>query len=239
MNGNMHDLAAAYALDALSEAERTSFEAHLLECAECREQVAALKEASVELVWDAATNPPAQLRQRVLTAIDSIPQEAIAAVTPITATPSRARPRRRWIPATIAAVVAVLALLGWSIFGSGGILNEILDDPASITIEAAATEAGEAAFSNASVVFSPEREASVLVIEGLNQLGTDRTYELWLIGDAGPIPAGLFRPDADGGATVLIEGESRPGLVVALTEEPAGGVDAPTGEVLFTAKIGA
>jgi hypothetical protein len=37
----------------------------------------------------------------------------------------------------------------------------------------------------------------------------------------------------------LIEGEVRPGMVVAVTEEPAGGVDVATGEILFSAPLDA
>jgi anti-sigma-K factor RskA len=149
------------------------------------------------------------------------------------------RTRRRWIPASIAAAVVALALIGWSLLGSGRLLSAILDDPASISTEATATEAGEGVFASARVVYSAERDASVIVIEGLTPVGEDRTDELWLIDDSGPAPAGLFTPDSEGRAEVLLERDVRPGILVALTQEPAGGVDAPTGDVLLTAEIGA
>ena len=58
-----------------------------------------------------------------------------------------------------------------------------------------------------------------------------KDYEIWVLEDGVPQRAGLFeRP----GVAVL----TRPvesGQTVAVTLEPDGGVDAPTGEPLFTA----
>ena len=44
-----HDLAAPYALDALDESERSAFERHLAECADCRTEVEGLQEATAAL----------------------------------------------------------------------------------------------------------------------------------------------------------------------------------------------
>src|ERR1700761_4018940 len=46
----------------------------------------------------------------------------------------------------------------------------------------------------------------VFVAGGLRDLPSDKAYELWLIppGGKAPIPAGLFRPDPDHGATVVL-----------------------------------
>lgn len=242
MNPEMHDPAPAYALGSLDPDERREFEAHLFECPDCRELVAAMKEVSVELAWTIAADAPEHLRAGVLAGVESTPQEVAPTLPPpgeTLLTEIVPRRRRRWIPVSVAAGVAVLALIGWSLLGSGRLLSAILDDPASISTEATATEAGQGVFASARVVYSAERDASVVVIEGLTPVGESRTYELWLIDGSGPAPAGLFAPDADGRAEVLLEGDVRPGIIVALTQEPAGGVDAPTGEVLLTAEIGA
>jgi anti-sigma-K factor RskA len=87
------------------------------------------------------------------------------------------------------------------------------------------------------VVFSEDRAAAVLVVEGLDQLPSERVYELWLVDGDEVLPAGLFNTGSQGSARVLIEGEVRPGMVVAVTEEPAGGVDVATGEILFSAPL--
>jgi anti-sigma-K factor RskA len=66
----------------------------------------------------------------------------------------------------------------------------------------------------------------------LRPLPAGRTYELWLVPQPGkaPIPAGLFRPDADRGATVVLppipaDTQARRFMV---TEEPAQGSTTPS-----------
>jgi anti-sigma-K factor RskA len=51
-----------------------------------------------------------------------------------------------------------------------------------------------------------DKGALVFVAGGLRALPADKAYELWLIPTQGkaPIPAGLFRPDPDHGATVVL-----------------------------------
>lgn len=74
--------------------------------------------------------------------------------------------------------------------------------------------------------------ALVFIAGGLRPLPAGRTYELWLVPQPGkaPIPAGLFRPDADRGATVVLppipaDTEAKRFLV---TEEPAEGSTTPS-----------
>ena len=79
-----------------------------------------------------------------------------------------------------------------------------------------------------------------LVFQGSNMepLPTDKTYELWLIpkGEgAKPIPAGTFRPDARGFASVILP-ELPKGTVAAafgVTRENDGGATAPTLPILL------
>lgn len=231
----IHDMAAAYALGSLDDEDRSDFERHLPTCADCQEQVGAMTDATGELAWEQAARPPDRLREAVMASLDSTPQEEVPGREPATVT--RLVRRRRWIPLGIAAAIAALSLLGWSLLGSGRVLSAILADPNAVSIQAAPTDAGQGAFSSARFVYSRERAAGVFVIEGLKPAGSDRTYELWLIGETGPLPAGLFTPDESGRAEVLVKSEVQPGTVVALTEEPAGGVDAPTGDPLLTAEI--
>ena len=76
------------------------------------------------------------------------------------------------------------------------------------------------------------RGALVFIAGGLRDLPADKAYELWLIpaGDKAPIPAGLFRPDPDHGATVVLpplpaETEAKRFLV---TVEPGHGSETPS-----------
>lgn len=234
MNDDIHDLVTGYVLDELSDGESAAFKAHLESCPDCRVEVESLRQVAIELALEQADQPPRHLKAKVLAAVARTPQEPaeLATVAPVTSI----RGRRKWIPAGIAAAVVVIALLGWSMLGSGRLINSVLNDPLSVTIEATA---GAGQFEAAHVVFSETRSAAVLVVEGLDQLPADRIYELWLVEGDEVLPAGLFNTGSAGSARILIEGEIRPGMVVAVTEEPAEGVDVPTGEILFSAPVDA
>ncbi len=231
MNNDIHDHVTGYVLGELSEGESAAFEAHLESCPECRIEVESMREVATELALEQAEEPPDHLRAKVLAAVARTPQEGPrnGAITPI-------RRRPRWIPAGIAAAVVVIALVGWSMLGTGRLINSVLNDPLAVTIEATA---GAGDFQAARVVFSESRSAAVLVVEGLEQLPSERIYELWLVDGDEVLPAGLFNTGTEGGARILIDGEIRPGMVVAVTEEPAGGVDVATGEILFSAPVDA
>ena len=81
---DIHALSGAYAVDALDDIERAGFERHLAECADCRAEVASLREAAGLLAEDSAADPPAELRDRVLAGIRTVrplPPEATVAAT--------------------------------------------------------------------------------------------------------------------------------------------------------------
>jgi anti-sigma-K factor RskA len=68
------------------------------------------------------------------------------------------------------------------------------------------TETRQAAHPVGQVSWLASQGALVFVAGGLRDLPADKAYELWLIpaGGKAPIPAGLFRPDPDHGATVIL-----------------------------------
>ena len=64
---DVHDLTAAYALDALDSDEAEAYERHLGQCEDCREQLAELSETSAALAFGpVAPAPPARLRAAIL-----------------------------------------------------------------------------------------------------------------------------------------------------------------------------
>jgi anti-sigma-K factor RskA len=82
------------------------------------------------------------------------------------------------------------------------------------------------------VAIAPARNRAVLHVAGLPPAPPGKEYELWWIGSkSGPVKAALFAPAARGEATVASTlppaGEQL--LASAVTLEPAGGVDKPTG----------
>ncbi|MFN2399289.1 MAG: anti-sigma factor domain-containing protein [Gemmatimonadaceae bacterium] len=77
------------------------------------------------------------------------------------------------------------------------------------------------------------------VAHNLPEAGVGRTYQLWLITpDQRKLSAGVFVPNAQGTAVVRAQfALARDSLLmVAVTEEPAGGVPQPTGSIVLAGK---
>ena len=227
----IHELAAPYALDALESEEARAFESHLARCARCREDVASFQEATAALAYGIdAPAPPPLLRHRIV-------QQARAEradIVPIW--------RKLALPvtATVAAVAATVALaLGlWAASLSDSLERERAARQAQN--DALAVLASEdarripVAGRNGALVVAPTGEAA-LVVSGLGPAPEGKTYEAWVIEEGTPRPAGLFR----GGGRVVVPLE-RPvprGAVVAVTVEPEGGVERPTGKPIATARV--
>ena len=225
-DGTVHELTAAYALDALDEDERRAFEEHLPGCARCREELADVSQTAALLAYGAppATPPPA-LRDRILAEATS---DRGTKVVPF--------PRRpRVFLGAAAAVTAVAATLAIAFGVHSASLSEDLDevqkavdvlaDPAarSVPLEGA----------NGRLVVNSEGEAA-LVVQGLPAAPKGKTYELWVIREGSPRRAGLFEGD-DERDLVLLDEDVEGDATVAVTLEPDGGVDAPTGRMLFSA----
>jgi len=63
----IHELTAAYALDALDAEEAREYERHLASCEQCREELAQLSDGAAALAFGAdAPAPPDALRERIL-----------------------------------------------------------------------------------------------------------------------------------------------------------------------------
>jgi len=81
----------------------------------------------------------------------------------------------------------------------------------------------------------------LLVTADLPRPPAGRTYQLWLQAknQAPPIPTGVFDPDSLGHALHLWEGPVDVENIrqIVITEEPPGGVAAPTGKILLTAAV--
>ena len=73
----------------------------------------------------------------------------------------------------------------------------------------------------------------VFIATGLPSLPAGDVYQLWFVLPDAPVSAALLEPDDDGDATVTLEVPAIVTLpaVMAMTVEPAGGVEAPTGDL--------
>ena len=95
MNQNIHDLADAYAVGALTEAEYAEYTAHLEHCPSCRREVADLLDVTSAMSESVAVDPPPGLRASVLAAIAQTPQEPAASEPEPQARAVARRARRR------------------------------------------------------------------------------------------------------------------------------------------------
>ena len=86
----VHLLSGAYAVGALDDIERARFEAHLETCADCRQEVAGLLEATALLAETTAVAPPAHVRDAVLAGIATV-----RPLPPVVANEATGRPRGR------------------------------------------------------------------------------------------------------------------------------------------------
>ena len=217
---DVHDLTAGYALDALDPSERERYEAHVASCDRCREELHGFWQVAGSLARAAGgPTPPASLRDRILSqARDERPN-----VVPL---------RRRLIVPVLssAAAAAAVAAIGLGLWAAS-LSNElgdaegelaVLSDPNARTFQSANGEA--------SLVVTPTGDAA-LVVRKLAPAPEGKDYEIWVIDDGTPRRAGLFE---EPGVAVLSR-RVEPGQQVAVTLEPDGGLDAPTGTPLFSA----
>ena len=90
-------------------------------------------------------------------------------------------------------------------------------------------------------VYLAESGGLVFQANDLGQLAQDKTYELWVIPANGqaPIPAGTFRPDAAGSASVLMPPLPKgvPAKAFGVTIEKAEGSATPTAPIILVGAV--
>lgn len=212
---------ALYALNALEGDDRAKLEAHLDSCPDCRRELEELRGDGALLAISAiGPRPPARSRQRLLDAIAQDTAQASharrASETPLTRSWG-------WLGWTVAAAAIVLAVVLWQ---ANSVLRQSLDTVSAMR-ESDARELKDL-FRILAPIRSPRaqrvtlapvktpaqpqgrvfylRNSSQLVFiaNNLSALAPQKAYELWLVPVKGnPIPAGVFKPDAHGSATVV------------------------------------
>lgn len=229
MTADIHSLSGAYAVDALDDAERADFERHLEACAECRAEVASLRETAAELSALTQTAPPPSLRSAVLAEA-----RTVRPLPPVTRTvvPLRRRPAA-WVAGLAAAALLVVGGLVWSPWqhetgpGTRVVAQRVLDatDAQRIT--------GSVSGSSATVVRSPSLGRAVLVADHLPTPSAGKEYQLWLdFPGRGMVSAGLVPVGSGTHVTYLLTGDAAKATAAGITLEPEGGSKAPTTEPL-------
>jgi len=231
---DLHTLAGAYAMDAISAPDRARFERHLAGCPECAREIASLREATARLAAATAVPPPAGLKERVLAAAAATRQQPPAG--PPAAVPLWRRRRRLMVTLTAAAAAVLLGAAVVAGISNGSMRDQLSQAQASSQQIAAVLTAGDATMMTGTVrgggtvtiVMSHSRHALVFTAADLRPLPGSRGYELWLIGPAGDRPVTMLTPGRHDMTGPVVASGLRSGDHLALTAEPAGGTARPT-----------
>jgi len=236
---------ALYALDVLQGEERVALEKHLEGCAGCGRELERLRgDMALMALSTAGPAPPRRARQRLL--------EALARE------PRRAPVRRVWwtiVPWVAAAALALGLVTVWLQKSDlrrrmAGLESESAQQLAElqrareVVSTLTATDALRVTLVAAKIspqpqgkaIYVRDRASLIFLASNFQGLPAQKAYELWLIPTHGaPIPAGVFKPDAHGSATVI-----NPPLPVgveakafAITVEPENGSPVPTMPILM------
>jgi anti-sigma-K factor RskA len=231
-----HTLAGAYALDALSEADRAAFERHLGACESCRHEASSLREAAGQLAEATATTPPPRLREQVLAEAARTRQQP----PPVAETPG---PQRSWLgftrptaPRLSVAVAGVCILVA---LGLGALtlstqqrlrvaenrsheIAAVLNAPDADIMTVPARTHG-----SATVVMSHAARALVLTTKRLPALPTTECYQVWLMGPHRDRSAGVLPSPHQGITAPMIVSGLVNGDRLGLTVEATGGAKRP------------
>jgi anti-sigma factor RsiW len=230
------DAAGSYVLDALTEDERSAYEAHLATCATCRAEVAELRVAVQALpVSPPPMVPPPALKARIMAEVEREAALLASAGTPDRTAPKRQR-RRRFVfggaampfpRAALAALACAMLLVG---LGVGGLLFG--GDGRTIQFQSTLQQA--------SAELEVSDDGATLVASGLPPAPAGKTYMVWVQrkGETAPEPtSALFTPRSDGSATASVTGDMKDVKAVLVNTEPAGGSTTPTSKPFFTATL--
>jgi anti-sigma-K factor RskA len=236
------DLVAVYALGALDGDDLVRFRAHLdTGCAECRQALGEHQAVLVNLADTLRHDPPRRLRAVLLQRLGRRGSRP----------PGRARfwTGLRWA-ASVAVAAGFLAAAGATFVAmryeartgelarevatlreqlrQQDLLQRLLQEPATRVVTLRGLEPSPGA--QGRMVWHDDA-GGVFLASNLPPVSREKAYELWIIADGKPIPAGVFRVDVEGRAGIRVPPPPAPTRAAqfAVTLEPAAGVPAPTG----------
>lgn len=214
------ELATPYALNAISDSERAAIDRELAAAPTTvagafRDEVRVIRETMALISATTAAEPPDQLRAAVLAGVQSD-------------TARRSRWRRAVLAAAAAIVVALAAF-------SAGIALRPAPTPATAEQIMAAPDvrsvSADVAGGKATVVFSRDKNAGMLLLNNVPPPSVGTVYEMWLVGDKGPVSAGTMDTAAVTPSTTHMFTDLGHSSVLAFTVEPGSGSPQPTGKI--------
>jgi anti-sigma-K factor RskA len=245
---------ALYALGTLGGQELVAVETHLRECADCRGELERLRgDASLLAFSTVGPRPPARSKERLLSALAKEPRFV----------PARSGKKRGWWGAlgwaAAAAAIILMLLLGEQNHELRKRLSQAeanaagqqqqLQEAKQLLSTLTSAEADRYVLVASKTPPQPQGRAIYLANSGtlvflashMPQLPPEQAYELWLIPASGaPIPAGVFRPNAEGSAAVV-----KPPLPIgvqaktfAITVESREGSPKPTSQPIMVGERG-
>lgn len=226
MNTDLLELATPYALHAVSTDERDDIERRLTtappEVAHAfSDEVRSVRETMAVLSAATAVEPPAQLRDSLLSAVTADPVRDLDA---------RRRSGSRWRTGLLAA--AAVAVVGLGALGVGLAIrpaatpttaDQVFAAPDVQTVSGSIPGGG-----TATVVFSKERDAGVLVMNDVPPPKPGTVYQMWLVDADGPHSAGTMDDKAISPSTTAVLSNIGASQTLAFTVEPPGGSQRPT-----------
>lgn len=231
---------------------RREIEQHLAECAAC-----ATEASELALVLEGlarvpeVTSPPPHLKERVLASLRGLPapDRQLQSVQPMP-------PPRNWNMGWLAAAAALVLALGGALYlsnqraadaagrlaraeteidalrsridtftGQTDLALSILTASDMQRVELAGSVSGARAYWSAS-------RGLLLAADELPVPPAGRVYQVWLIGGGAPVSAGILGTPRTGRGMLIVpppSGINRGPVTIAVTDEPPGGLPAPTG----------
>ena len=247
-----------YALGELSAPARERVDAHLAGCANCAREAQELSKAFQSIGQSVAPMaPPAALRERALASLGSARMAEVPSTVPVPRRATAAGSSRHWLALAAMAVLVLGGMLAVSQQRAGRLADDLRrsDAEAARLASEAAAVAGQADLAVAILTapdmrridlqgFELSRDAAaraywsdtrglLIVADRLPVPPPGRTYQVWLIRDGtpGPVSAGLIDGRLGRGMLIVAPpgGPSGRPVTVAVTDEPDGGLPAPSG----------
>jgi anti-sigma-K factor RskA len=236
-------LTGAYAAGALTEDERSEFEAHLGDCSSCTQEVRELVATTARLAAVAAEPEPDGLRERVMSEISRTRQ--LPPGTPPTNAGNGQRPWYRQ-PLAVAAALLLVVSAGLAVATAEALhsadvarsradrIEAIVADPAHRVLTQPVTSGG-----SGTVVVSGKN--AIFSASDLAPLPAGKTYQLWVIGPDGARSArsvGVLGGSPGNRIDRLVTGLAADDAV-GLSIEPSGGSRRPTTDPVLVIRLSA
>ena len=222
------ELATPYALHAMSDEEQANVDRRVAAApspvaAAFADEVRAVRETMAVVSAATATEPPAHLRTATLGAVKSRDWRQLS-----------------WRTAAFVSAAAAV-VVGAAAFGIGVLMRPPTPSTVAEQVLAAPdvrTVSRPLANGTATVVFSRDRNAGVLVMNNVPPPSPGTVYQMWLLGAKGPTSAGTMSTAAVAPSTTATLTNLGSSTALAFTVEPGAGSPQPTSAILAELPLG-